>query len=93
MYACYLLCLAITLHNVAHNPAAFCSIGNLLFPYEKLQYVNRAAVSVRGALKEPAKSKLLGQSDFSYNVAAWSTGAQGPKTPINSLSKAGKVLG
>eukprot|EP00339_Tiarina_fusa_P012336 CAMPEP_0117010612 /NCGR_PEP_ID=MMETSP0472-20121206/9310_1 /TAXON_ID=693140 ORGANISM="Tiarina fusus, Strain LIS" /NCGR_SAMPLE_ID=MMETSP0472 /ASSEMBLY_ACC=CAM_ASM_000603 /LENGTH=73 /DNA_ID=CAMNT_0004713191 /DNA_START=86 /DNA_END=307 /DNA_ORIENTATION=+ len=54
-----------------------------------LQYVNRAAGSVRTALKEPAKSKLAAQGEFSYKIASWQTGVQGEKTLITSLSTAG----
>eukprot|EP00428_Durinskia_dybowskii_P032551 CAMPEP_0170253380 /NCGR_PEP_ID=MMETSP0116_2-20130129/26529_1 /TAXON_ID=400756 /ORGANISM="Durinskia baltica, Strain CSIRO CS-38" /LENGTH=73 /DNA_ID=CAMNT_0010504361 /DNA_START=31 /DNA_END=252 /DNA_ORIENTATION=+ len=57
-----------------------------------LQYVNRAANSVRSAAKEPVRSKLLANSSFSYNAAKWEGGAQGTKTQISSLSKAGASL-
>ena len=52
--------------------------------------MNRAAGSVRSALKEPMKSKLTAQSEFSYNAAAWESGAQGAKEKVTSLSQAGK---
>jgi hypothetical protein len=55
-----------------------------------LQYVNRAAVSVRSALKEPMKSKLMAQSEFSYKATAWESGVAGVKKPVTSLSQAGK---
>eukprot|EP00429_Kryptoperidinium_foliaceum_P024427 CAMPEP_0176128946 /NCGR_PEP_ID=MMETSP0120_2-20121206/65178_1 /TAXON_ID=160619 /ORGANISM="Kryptoperidinium foliaceum, Strain CCMP 1326" /LENGTH=70 /DNA_ID=CAMNT_0017464089 /DNA_START=62 /DNA_END=270 /DNA_ORIENTATION=+ len=54
-----------------------------------LQYVNRAATSVRSALKEPMKSKLTSGSSFSYNAATWEGGVQGVKTEITTLGKAG----
>mmetsp|Transcript_21862 Transcript_21862/g.54154 ORF Transcript_21862/g.54154 Transcript_21862/m.54154 type:complete len:118 (-) Transcript_21862:205-558(-) len=54
------------------------------------QYVNRAAGSVRSALKEPMKSKLLAQSEFKYNASAWEAGVQGAKKEVTSLSQAGK---
>lgn len=57
-----------------------------------VQYVNRAANSVRSAAKEPVKSKLLANSSFSYNAAAWEGGAQGTKTQVSALSKAGASL-
>lgn len=53
------------------------------------QYVNRAAGSVRSALKEPAKSKLMAASDFSYSAAVWQGGNMGAKSNVKSLSKAG----
>jgi hypothetical protein len=56
-----------------------------------MQYVNRAAVSVRSALKEPAKSKLAEQSIFSYNAAVWTSGEMGKKMGVNSLGAAGKL--
>ena len=55
-----------------------------------LQYVNRAAGSVRSALKEPMKSKLTAQGAFSYNASVWESGAQGAKERVTSLSQAGK---
>ncbi|OEU08345.1 hypothetical protein FRACYDRAFT_271807 [Fragilariopsis cylindrus CCMP1102] len=55
-----------------------------------LQYVNRAAGSVRSALKEPMKSKLSAQGEFSYKASAWVDGTQMSKTEITSLSQAGK---
>ena len=54
-----------------------------------MQYVNRAAGSVRTALKEPAKSKLAAQGEFSYKVSKWTGGEQGIKEEIVNLSKAG----
>ena len=54
-----------------------------------LQYVNRAAGSVRSALKEPARTKLAAQDKFSYKAAAWTDGSQGVKTEVTKLSKAG----
>jgi hypothetical protein len=53
------------------------------------QYVNRAAGSVRTALKEPAKTKLASQDRFSYKAATWTEGSQGVKTEVTKLSKAG----
>eukprot|EP00529_Nitzschia_sp_RCC80_P037798 CAMPEP_0113452314 /NCGR_PEP_ID=MMETSP0014_2-20120614/6783_1 /TAXON_ID=2857 /ORGANISM="Nitzschia sp." /LENGTH=66 /DNA_ID=CAMNT_0000343683 /DNA_START=82 /DNA_END=282 /DNA_ORIENTATION=- /assembly_acc=CAM_ASM_000159 len=50
-----------------------------------LQYVNRAAVSVRGALKEPAKSKLSSQGQFGYKLSQWENGVQGAKKEVHSL--------
>ena len=55
------------------------------------QYVNRAAGSVRSALKEPAKSKLMAQSEFSYKSSTWAAGEQGAKLEVESLSKAGSA--
>ena len=58
-------------------------------PLFDAQYANRAASAVRGALKEPAKSKLMAQDQFSYRTAHWTNGAMGPKQPVTALSKAG----
>ena len=55
-----------------------------------LQYANRAASSVRSALKEPAKSKLMAQGEFSFKTSTWSAGEQGAKTEITALGGAGK---
>jgi hypothetical protein len=44
---------------------------------------------VRSALKEPMKSKLVANSNFSYNAAAWEAGVQGKKTNVTALGKAG----
>ena len=67
---------------------AFSQIG-LLFSFHPMQYVNRSAAAVRSALKEPAKSKLAAQNQFSYKVSAWEGGKQGVKTEIHSLANAG----
>jgi Mitochondrial ATP synthase epsilon chain len=56
------------------------------------QYVNKAASTVRGALKEPAKRQAMAQEVFSYKVSPWEGGSQGPKTLINELKGAGTVL-
>ena len=55
-----------------------------------VQYVNRAAGSVRSALKEPMKSKLMAQSEFKYNASVWESGLEGAKKEVSSLSQAGK---
>ena len=60
-------------------------------PRRNTQYVSRAATSVRGALKEPAKRKAMAQENFSYNASAWEAGVQGKKTQIQSLAEAGSV--
>ncbi|KAL3938220.1 MAG: hypothetical protein SGBAC_006827 [Bacillariaceae sp.] len=56
-----------------------------------LQYVNRAAGSVRSAVKEPMKSKLAAQGQFSYRASSWTAGAQGVKTEVTTLGAAGKT--
>ncbi|CAJ1939664.1 unnamed protein product [Cylindrotheca closterium] len=56
-----------------------------------LQYVNRAAGSVRSAVKEPMKSKLAAHGEFSYSAAAWNAGVQGAKTEVTVLGAAGKA--
>jgi len=55
-----------------------------------LQYVNRAAGSVRSALKEPMKSKLQAQGEFSYNASTWTKSVLNSKAEVKSLSQAGK---
>jgi Mitochondrial ATP synthase epsilon chain len=55
------------------------------------QYVNKAASTVRGALKEPAKRQAMAQEVFSYKVSPWEGGSQGPKTLISELKGAGTV--
>ncbi|KAG7358567.1 mitochondrial ATP synthase epsilon chain [Nitzschia inconspicua] len=57
-----------------------------------LQYANRAAGSVRAGLKEPLKSKLAAQGQFSYKVSSWTNGEQSPKIEIDTLDKAGKAV-
>eukprot|EP00539_Tryblionella_compressa_P005354 CAMPEP_0178763076 /NCGR_PEP_ID=MMETSP0744-20121128/16931_1 /TAXON_ID=913974 /ORGANISM="Nitzschia punctata, Strain CCMP561" /LENGTH=73 /DNA_ID=CAMNT_0020417893 /DNA_START=41 /DNA_END=262 /DNA_ORIENTATION=+ len=57
-----------------------------------LQYANRAAGSVRAALKEPLKSKLAAEGQFSYKASVWEGGVQGPKVEITSLEQAGKAV-
>jgi len=51
------------------------------------QYVNRAASTIRGALKEPAKSRLAVQDEFSFKKSDWSGGVQGPKTEVKKHVK------
>ncbi|KAL7525576.1 hypothetical protein ACHAXR_002560 [Thalassiosira sp. AJA248-18] len=55
-----------------------------------MQYVTKAASTVRAALKEPAKSKALSQEAFSYNRSHWANGEQGKKSLINGLKSVGK---
>lgn len=45
---------------------------------------------MRAALKEPAKTKSLGQEVFAYNKSMWSAGEQGQKAAVNSLKSVGK---
>lgn len=54
------------------------------------QYVTRASSTMRAALKEPAKTKAMGNETFSYNAAKWDAGAPIAKVPISNLSAAGK---
>jgi len=52
--------------------------------------VNRAAVSVRGALKEgPAKEKAAAQELFSFRKASWENGVQGEKVHVSSKGHSG----
>jgi hypothetical protein len=44
---------------------------------------------VRGALKEPARTKAMAQEQFHYNASVWENGTQGVKTAIQSLKAAG----
>ena len=55
-----------------------------------LQYVNKAASSIRGALKEPAKRQAMANETFSYNAAAWEGGKIGTKVNVTKLQAAGK---
>ena len=54
------------------------------------QYVTKASSCVRAALKEPAKTKSLGQEAFAYNKSMWAAGVQGEKAAIDSLKSVGK---
>jgi Mitochondrial ATP synthase epsilon chain len=56
-----------------------------------MQYVSRAATAVRGAVKEPLKSKLDQQQIFTYKAAKWEGGLTAPKADVTSLSMAGKM--
>jgi hypothetical protein len=51
---------------------------------KKKKYVNKAASSVRGALKEPAKRKAMAQEAFSYKVSSWEQGVQSPKVKMGT---------
>jgi hypothetical protein len=61
----------------------------LSFHHYHHQYVNRASSAVRGALKEPARTKAMAQEHFQYNASTWENGTQGVKTAIQSLKAAG----
>eukprot|EP00523_Entomoneis_sp_CCMP467_P010452 CAMPEP_0168727206 /NCGR_PEP_ID=MMETSP0724-20121128/5060_1 /TAXON_ID=265536 /ORGANISM="Amphiprora sp., Strain CCMP467" /LENGTH=66 /DNA_ID=CAMNT_0008774035 /DNA_START=47 /DNA_END=250 /DNA_ORIENTATION=- len=50
-----------------------------------LQYVNKAATSIRGALKEPAKRKAVAQDKYFYKTSTWEAGTQGPKSDVGAL--------
>ena len=63
---------------------------NTAFSIFNPQYVNKAATTMRGALKEPAKVKAMAQEKFTYNSAAWTAGEMGAKTEVSVLSQAGK---
>ena len=52
--------------------------------------MNTAASAMRGALKEPAKTKAAAQEAFSYSSSVWTAGEQSAKTPVTSLKMAGK---
>ena len=45
---------------------------------------------MRSALKEPAKSKLMAQGEFSFKSSTWSAGEQGAKQEVTTLGGAGK---
>jgi hypothetical protein len=75
-------CCSKSVQRFANSP------GSLL----SLQYANRAATSVRSALKEPARSKLMAQGEFSYKASSWTAGSQGAKTEVTTLGAAGKAL-
>ena len=57
----------------------------LLLCISYTQYVNKAASSIRGAVKEPVKSRLMAQDKFSYKSSSWTAGEQGAKTEVTSL--------
>jgi hypothetical protein len=57
----------------------------------RLQYVNKAASTMRSALKEPAKRQAMTQEVFSYKKSSWEGGNQGPKTLVQSLKDAGQL--
>jgi Mitochondrial ATP synthase epsilon chain len=46
---------------------------------------------VRGAVKEPLKSKLEQQQIFTFKAAKWEGGVTTPKQDVTSLSMAGKM--
>ena len=52
--------------------------------------MNKAASTIRGALKEPAKRKAMAQDSVSYNASVWEAGHQGPKVHVTSVEAAGK---
>jgi hypothetical protein len=57
-----------------------------------MQYVNRAAVALRGALKEPAKSRAEARDTFLYKASVFKAGEQGVKKEVSSLQDAGTTL-
>eukprot|EP00527_Entomoneis_sp_CCMP2396_P000411 CAMPEP_0198146242 /NCGR_PEP_ID=MMETSP1443-20131203/28307_1 /TAXON_ID=186043 /ORGANISM="Entomoneis sp., Strain CCMP2396" /LENGTH=67 /DNA_ID=CAMNT_0043810131 /DNA_START=55 /DNA_END=258 /DNA_ORIENTATION=- len=66
------------------NPApatTFWRIAGLSY----LQYVNKAAGSIRSALKEPAKRKAMAQDKYYYKKSTWTAGEMGPKTECGAL--------
>ena len=83
----------VTMFQISHCKRAslLTYIFDFNFAFDRcLQYVNKAAGSVRSALKEPMKSKLMAQSEFQYNASAWESGVQGAKKQVTSLGQAGK---
>jgi hypothetical protein len=58
--------------------------------YLLLQYVNKAASTVRGALKEPAKRKAMAQEAYAFKTALWEGGTQGPKVQMGENTKLAK---
>ena len=61
-----------------------------LFVFHVAQYVNKAASTIRGALKEPAKRQAMANESLSYNSSAWTAGEQGAKSPVTTVAQAGK---
>ncbi|GAX22503.1 hypothetical protein FisN_14Hh125 [Fistulifera solaris] len=55
-----------------------------------LQYINKAAGTMRSVLKEPAKTRAMAQEAYGYNAAVWEAGKQGPKLPVANIQQAGK---
>jgi len=81
------------LHKTGFQPTQMHSHSHTsvhIHAHVRAQYVNRAAVSVRSALKEPAKSKLAVQGEFHYKASAWAAGEQGPKVDVTTFAGAGK---
>lgn len=75
-----------TFHTTKLNE---CDTARLITGGRK-QYVTKASSCVRAALKEPAKTKSLGQEAFAYNKSMWTAGEQGEKALIDSLKSVGK---
>lgn len=55
-----------------------------------LQYINKAAGTMRSVLKEPAKTRAMAQEAYSYNASVWEAGKMGPKVPVGNIQQAGK---
>ena len=60
-----------------------------LSPLQSLQFVTRAATTMRASLKEPAKTKAMANESFSYNAGIWKEGKSQGKTPVSDLGAAG----
>eukprot|EP00591_Stephanopyxis_turris_P004534 CAMPEP_0195523660 /NCGR_PEP_ID=MMETSP0794_2-20130614/22993_1 /TAXON_ID=515487 /ORGANISM="Stephanopyxis turris, Strain CCMP 815" /LENGTH=66 /DNA_ID=CAMNT_0040653705 /DNA_START=59 /DNA_END=259 /DNA_ORIENTATION=+ len=57
------------------TPTTFWRLAGMTY----VQYVSRASSAVRGALKEPSKSKALQNEKFNFNSSVWESGVQGKK--------------
>jgi len=55
-----------------------------------IQYVTKAASTVRACLKEPAKTKAAALESFNYNSSVYSGGNVGPKVNVTSVSQVGR---
>ncbi|ETV83302.1 hypothetical protein H257_04058 [Aphanomyces astaci] len=53
-----------------------------------LQYVNKAAVVVRAATKEPLKSKIASRSEIDFAAWKWANGERGTRVDVDSIKKA-----
>jgi Mitochondrial ATP synthase epsilon chain len=47
-----------------------------------IQYVGKAASTIRAAMKEPAKAKASAQEVYAFKLAKWDSGIQGPKVEV-----------
>ena len=68
------------------TPTTFWRIAGMTY----MNYVSRATLSLRSALKEPAKTKAFANNSISYNRSTFSDAVQSAKKEISELGAAGK---